>query len=510
MSLRVTPFETVGRYRLLGELGQGGTATVSLAVASGPAGFNKLVVLKKMKPQFISEPGFAEMFLTEARLAARLNHPNIVQTNEVFEHEGLPVLVMEYLEGKSFADIGAARSAGGPFQLRHCLTVISEALSGLHYSHEVTDYNGRSLELVHRDMTPHNVFVSYEGQVKILDFGIAKLKDSNVNTETGVVKGKLRYIPPEQIVGEAVDRRADVYSVGVMLWEIAAGEKLWRGMSDAAVMNRVINEKIPRPSEKNSNVDPALEAVIMRALSAAPEARHPTALHLQREIDDVRRGLSSENTTRELMPALDAMFGADRTKTRKLVEMRLGQLALGTEDSGFTTTSPTLKAYAALKPAHLSGPPRAERMLGPWLLALAVLAAVTVYLAVRETDSSGDTLGRVQSVAAVPAAAEVVLPSHVVNGNAGEAPAVGSGPVGARELHGGAPSQSSPTQHVRSEPVTAPAPQARSQRRAPQTLPSSKVLATSAEPPVAAANPCSPPFAVDARGVKRFKPQCVR
>src|SRR5688572_16530728 len=228
-----------GRYHPIAELGQGGTANVFLACARGPSDFNKLVVLKVLKHELAHEHEFRSMFMNEARLAARLNHPNVVQTNEVMEVDGRPVLVMEYLEGQTLSRILArsrdAARGGVEMPLTLHLRVMIDVLSGLHYSHELIDYDGTPLRVVHRDMTPHNVFVSYDGRVCILDFGIAKLTGLGVQaTQTGVIKGKLRYMPQEQVLGLPLDRRADLFAVGVMLWEAAAREKMWRGLSDAA------------------------------------------------------------------------------------------------------------------------------------------------------------------------------------------------------------------------------------------------------------------------------------
>src|SRR6266436_8834656 len=165
---------THGKYRLLAELGKGGTANVCLAVARGPSGFNKLVVLKFLKPELAGESEFRLMFLNEARLAARLNHPNVVQTNEVFEENGRPIIVMEYLEGASLSRVVMrARELGQPMSIPMHLRIICEALGGLHYSHELRDYDGTPLGVVHRDMTPQNIFVSFSGKVSVLDFGIA-------------------------------------------------------------------------------------------------------------------------------------------------------------------------------------------------------------------------------------------------------------------------------------------------------------------------------------------------
>jgi eukaryotic-like serine/threonine-protein kinase len=496
MALRVTSAEYVGRYILLGELGQGGTAHVSLAVAQGPSGLGKLLVLKKMKPQFATEPGFSDMFLTEARLTARLNHPNIVQTNEVFEHQGLPVLVMEYLEGKSLADIGAAREPHSALDARHELTIISEALSGLHYSHELTDYHGRPLELVHRDVTPHNVFVTYDGQAKILDFGIAKLKNSSVNTETGVVKGKLRYIPPEQIVGETIDRRADVYSVGVMLWEIAAGEKLWRGMSDAAVMNRVINERIPRPSEKNPHVHPALEALIVKALSADPSCRHATALELKLELDEVRRALWGPVSRQDLVSALDATFGEERRQTQTLVQSLLTELARPRVEHLAASNNPgTLRTYAAKRPAHSRAPSGLLWLAVPPL----ALAATWAWRSLQDPHVPFTADGVTAHVQASASSAPILSPTQATT----QRPATPSSPLGAAPVESSAGTEQPRVDTRQVVPRT----------QLPKRTPSADGPASGASPSISAPMPsasCEPPFEVDARGIKRFKRHCLQ
>src|SRR4051812_32170548 len=217
-----------GRYRLVAELGQGGTATGWVAISRGPSGVNKLVVLKALRKELANDGEFRRMFLDEARLAARLNHPNIVQTYGIVDEAGPPVIIMEFLEGEPLSAILTRAHGDKAFPLAMHLKVISDLLSGLHYSHELAEYDGTPLPLVHRDITPHNVFVSFDGQVKVLDFGIAKLSGSLSRTETGVIKGKFRYMPPEQLEGAAVDRRADLFAVGVMLWEAACGDKMWK------------------------------------------------------------------------------------------------------------------------------------------------------------------------------------------------------------------------------------------------------------------------------------------
>jgi serine/threonine protein kinase len=186
-----------GRYRLIAELGQGGMATVYLAVAMGTSGFRKLAVVKLLRPEIAVDQEFVQMFLDEARLCARLSHPNIVQTYDVGVDEVGHLMAMEYLDGVSLhaATAKLARNDGPltfPLQAR----ILLEVVEGLRYAHELKDYDGRSLDIVHRDVTPHNIFITYDGQVKLLDFGIAKAATSSVRTATGVIKGKLTYMAP--------------------------------------------------------------------------------------------------------------------------------------------------------------------------------------------------------------------------------------------------------------------------------------------------------------------------
>jgi serine/threonine-protein kinase len=214
------------RFRVIAELGEGGMARVHLALARGPSGVNKLVVLKTLRSHLANDPACLEMFIHEGRLAARLNHPNVVQTYEVNEDGGRQVMVMEYLEGQPLSHVYARGRKSGQLPLEMYVRVLCDALAGLHYAHELADFDGKPLNLVHRDVSPQNIFVTFDGQVKILDFGIAKAAVNAPNqTETGVLKGKVRYMAPEQIAGEALDRRADIFAVGAILWEVLADEK---------------------------------------------------------------------------------------------------------------------------------------------------------------------------------------------------------------------------------------------------------------------------------------------
>jgi eukaryotic-like serine/threonine-protein kinase len=304
-------------YRPLLELGEGGMARIVLALATGPGGFNKLVVLKVMRTgQDTTE--IRRLLLAEARLSARLNHPNVVQVHEVVHAADAPYLVMEYLDGRPLSALRVSQTLT-PGML---MTVISEALVGLHHAHELSDFDGTALQIVHRDVSPHNIFVTYDGVVKVLDFGIAKMQHEVSNTETGEVKGKLAYMPPEQLLGENVDRRADIFAVGGMLWEVAAGARMWANVSQANLMHRLISGDIPRPSAV-ATIAPELERIIVRATAAKPEDRYETALAMQQELDAYLESTGQRGTLRDIGAILAETFKQDRQQRARSIKEAL-------------------------------------------------------------------------------------------------------------------------------------------------------------------------------------------
>src|SRR4051794_2633147 len=305
----------VGRYRVLSELGRGGMANVYLAVAQGPGGVNKLVVLKALLPELASEPESLTMFLDEARLAAQLNHPNVVQTYEVGTEGDRHVMVMEYLEGQSLsALVKRGELVGKPMTLKLQLRVIMSALEGLGYAHELSAYDGTPLELVHRDISPQNVFVTYDGQVKVLDFGIAKAASSSTETATGVIKGKLAYMSPEQIVANGIDQRADLYSIGCMLWAAATGRKLWKDTPDVQIMRRVMQGDVPTPQSAHPGCDDELNHIVMKALAWQRENRYQTAHELQQDLDAYCDRYSGEAKQKDLAAYVSMLFCETRAE----------------------------------------------------------------------------------------------------------------------------------------------------------------------------------------------------
>ena len=234
------------------------------------------------------------MFLDEARLAARLTHPNIVQTIEVGSEGSRHYMVMEFLDGRSLHRIVRRFATSRRFPVGAQLRVIAEALLGLHYAHELRDFDGQPLGIVHRDVSPLNVFVTFEGQTKVLDFGIAKSVDSSLETKTGVLKGRVAYMAPEQAWGQKVDRRADVYSAGVMLWEAAAGRRLWPGMNEVEILARILRESVPPLSVVRPDAPEDLEAICERALAKRPEDRYESCAEL---LDDLEAHLAARDDT---------------------------------------------------------------------------------------------------------------------------------------------------------------------------------------------------------------------
>jgi len=319
-----------GRYKLIATLGHGGMADVYLAVARGPVGFNKLQVVKCLRPDLAEEPEFLAMFLDEARLAARLHHPNVVQTNEVGEALGNYFIAMEYLDGQPFNRVcyRARKMAASGLCVEACSTIVVEALAGLHYAHELRDYGDKPLGVVHRDASPHNIFVTYNGQVKVVDFGIAKAASRSAETRTGTLKGKIGYMAPEQARCEAVDRRADVFSMGVVLWEAITGTRLWQDANEFQIIDR-LSSGAPLPTVRSRRPDAPmeLEAICGRALAIDPAERYATAADMRGELlafldTGGRRRASREEIGRQIAE----LFHEERTKIKSIIDRQLTAL----------------------------------------------------------------------------------------------------------------------------------------------------------------------------------------
>jgi serine/threonine protein kinase len=315
----------LGRYRLIAELARGGMGNVYLAVAQGPAGFNKLLVVKELKPEFADEENYVAMFLEEARLAARLTHPNIVQTYEVGSDGPRHFMTMEYLDGRSLYRVIRHLSGTGGLPVGAHLRVIAETLLGLQYAHDLRGYAGESLGIVHRDVSPLNVVVTFDGQAKVLDFGIAKAVDSSVETQAGVLKGRIAYMAPEQACGEKTDRRADVYSAGVMLWEAAAGRRLWPQMSDVEILSQTLREGPPRLRSARPDAPAELEAICARALARDADDRYPSADALRTDLEAHLARRPDAMSMRDVGALVGTAFQAERERMNAIIEETLAR-----------------------------------------------------------------------------------------------------------------------------------------------------------------------------------------
>ncbi len=281
-----------GKYLVFGNLGRGGMAEIQLGAAQGPKGFSKLVVVKRLRAALADDLGVVNMFMDEARLAARLNNPKVVNTYEFGEEHGSYFIVMEYLDGQALNEVlqgvAASRTKVPPALWAR---VLADALAGLHYAHELRDYDGTPLNVVHRDVSPQNIVVTYDGRVKLVDFGIAKATLNVAKTESQIIKGKLAYMAPEQAAprfGVALDRRADIFAMGIVLWECLAGTRLITGDVRSA-LTKIVDMDFEPPSKVNPDVPPELDEITLRALERSPDKRYQTAEEMREALEGFLR-----------------------------------------------------------------------------------------------------------------------------------------------------------------------------------------------------------------------------
>ncbi len=331
----------IGRYQLVTLLAEGGMARVYLAFARGPAGFDKLVVVKQIRPELAWDQDFVTMFFDEARIAARLSHRNVVHTYEVVEENGNYLLVMEYLEGHTLGD-ALRRVTRENMPLDQHLWILTQVLAGLSYAHELRDYDGTPLGVVHRDVSPSNVFLSYSGDVKLLDFGIAKAAGAISATHEGTIKGKLGYSAPEQFMQTNVDGRADLYAVGVMLWEALGRRRRRMADTPAATYQARIAGLEPKIREVCPDVPPVLAEICDRATAQDPEERYATAADFQRDLEEYLDQASRPPGRRDLAALLDRHFQAERAERRTRVQELLS--------SAITHPGSTAVSFASKSP----------------------------------------------------------------------------------------------------------------------------------------------------------------
>ncbi|HEY5960350.1 MAG TPA: serine/threonine-protein kinase, partial [Polyangiaceae bacterium] len=318
------PYRRLARYRLIARLGSGGMADVYLAVCGHPGGVHKVQVLKVLRPDLNEQerPEFLRMFEDEGRLAVRLNHPNIVQSHEVGSEDGHHFIAMEYLDGQPLNRVEErAATSDGRFPLDMRLFVLCQVLEGLDYAHHLKDYGGLPLHIVHRDISPQNVFVTYSGQTKLVDFGIAKTLESS-KTRAGVVKGKVPYMAPEQVLSESVDHRTDLFSVGVMLWEAIACRPMYGAQSIYEIMRRLVQGSVISIRDVVPDVPEPLEAIVNRALQHKPEDRYQDASAFHHDLSSYLDSLRRVNA-RDVGECVAQLFAQERREIDDVIRRAL-------------------------------------------------------------------------------------------------------------------------------------------------------------------------------------------
>jgi serine/threonine protein kinase len=371
-ALLLAPGEHLGKYQVLRAIGVGGMAELYLARARGIQGFEKLVALKRILPELARDQDFIDMFLDEARLAATLSHPNVVHVYDIGAGDDGYFFAMEYLHGEDVSSLlKTAAKKKRPLGLGHALAIVTEAAAGLHHAHEAKGERGEPLSIVHRDVSLTNVIVTYDGTVKVLDFGIAKAMSRRSKTVTGHIKGKVAYLSPEQCLGEELDRRSDVFALGIVLFELTTGTRLFSRMDDFAIMHRIVSGEIDAPSQRREGYPAELERIVQRALARDRDARYPSARALQLDLEAFARDQKLDLSGIALAELMRDLFGeppALATAEWERLDASPRQLArtLPTRPARGDQTSGSLSS-------NISGSSRRGR--GAWLAIGALVAA---------------------------------------------------------------------------------------------------------------------------------------
>jgi serine/threonine-protein kinase len=302
--------EIFGKYQLLHKLATGGMGEVWLARQSGPAGFDRFVAVKRLLPNLAENNEFVQMFLDEARLVARLTHPNICQVYEFGSEHGMYYLSMEYMHGEPLSSLlERSLKEKKPIDVGLVAYIIAQALDGLHFAHERKDEHGVPLGIVHRDISPSNIFVTYDGTVKLLDFGIAKAAHRLTQTVAGAIKGKFGYIAPEVYRGETIDRRVDLFAMGVVLWELLLRRRLYKRETEYEVLRAIVEEAPPDPRQYDPKVPEELCIAALKALAKQPADRFQTGQEMRKQIAAYLRVLPKEVDADALAELMQNLYG---------------------------------------------------------------------------------------------------------------------------------------------------------------------------------------------------------
>ena len=381
----------LGRYEVVQHLAAGGMADVMIARAGGIEGFERHVVIKRIRAEQARDATYVQMFLDEARLAASLHHANIVQVNDIGQVDGEYFFAMEYVLGEDVRKIlGRAAETDRRVPLEHILTIVCGAAAGLHHAHEQIRADGSELGIVHRDVSPANILVGLDGAVKVVDFGIAKANLQGPETQSGVLKGKVAYMSPEQCKNEPVDRRSDVYSLGIVLYELLTIRPLFTRDNDFLTMSAIVHQRIIPPSTHEPGIPAALDAIVCKALARRPEDRYATADELRRALEQFAVDFGLRTSTTALADYMKSTFG----------QRREPWLVPAVSESDETETlsvevleEPSLRIEASAAERAPSVPIEPPRRSRRWIGAiavggLAVIAAAVVFVAREPTAAT--------------------------------------------------------------------------------------------------------------------------
>ena len=405
---------TFGRYRILRPLAAGGMAQILLAVNSSTG---DRVVVKRILPHLAENPDFVRYFIHEGRLGQRMSHPNLVETLEAGQVGEVPYIALEYLRGKTAIDLlRAAAKQKREIPLGVAIRIVADAARGLHAAHTLQNEEGKPLSVIHRDVSPHNLFVCADGNTKVLDFGIAKAASQLHHTRTGTIKGKYAYLAPEQIRGEQIDHRVDVFALGIVLWELLTMKPLFRGKSDAEILQKVLTYDVPAPEQIRAGLPPGLGAVALRALQRDRERRLPSAQALADSIEAVAEaeGIDTsrsrvESTLKDLCPEVLE----DLDSRELLVSADRRDSASASDENSETPATKVTATPAPLSDVVLTNPPPRNR--STWV-AIGIAACLAIALIRVQSARNKDSI-----VLAARGAS-----SSAATGSAGSPAAIGS------------------------------------------------------------------------------------
>jgi eukaryotic-like serine/threonine-protein kinase len=491
-------WKLIGRYALCGEIASGGMATVYFGRLLGASGFTRTVAIKRLHPQYAKDPDFASMFLDEARMAARIRHPNVVQTLDVVQLEGELFLVMDYVPGESLSRLfRQLRTQGRLVPRRVGASIVSGALLGLHAAHEARNEQGQPLGLVHRDVSPQNILVGTDGVPRILDFGVAKAAGRAHTTRDGSMKGKCAYMAPEQVTGLPVSRATDIFAAGVLLWELLTGKRLFQAETDAATLMKVMQAAIPPPSSLVPSLPRAWDAVVARATERSPEHRFATARDMAIAVEGCE-GVASTTQVGEWVETLAAGTLGSRAQMLARIETTpldpaalAAQGSLGVEGAPIATTGEHTRVAATVS-AALPPPPGSHK--ARFGIFAAVAAALVTFGVVW---SLGGAHGpRAASTTAPPVQVPTPRPMPA------SAPPPPTADVAAATAVEALPVATPSARASATVRTPAPAPP-----RAPAAAPRA---ASGGTPKPTAPADCDPPYTLDADGHRHYKRQCLQ